>query len=162
MLSPPVLKPEPRDARAPIALASRGVVVVDGSSGGFRALAWAAGYARARRPIELDVLLFPRVLNKFNDVHHAASLFSGVIADFDDLAARNEFEGTALQICRDNDLRPRIRHTNQGSWQDLANTICQERPDFVVLGRVEKLSWWAVKRAVSRLTKNDIPVTIVP
>jgi hypothetical protein len=158
----PMLSPKPCGRPAPISRQPRGVVVVDGSSGGFRALAWAGGYARARRLDSLDVLLYPRALNRFNDACRAASFPFALMPDLDDAAGRTELENTASQICRDNDLWPRIRHSSQRSWQDLARTLCQEQPDFVVLGRVETLSRWSSQQAVSQLTKNGISVTVVP
>ena len=153
---------EPRGTPAPISRQPRGVVVVDGSCGGFRALAWAGGYARARCLDGLDVLLYPRALNRFNDACRAASFPFALMPDLDDPAGRTELEATASQICRDNEVWPRIRHSSQRSWQDLARNLCQEQPDFVVLGRMEKLSRWSSQKAVSQLTKHGISVTVVP
>lgn len=139
----------------------RVVAVVDGDDRSWRSLAWAVGYARARGSTGIEILPFlrswERLLSATQTTH-----FAGSVPHVDYGAARREIVDTARSICTDGGIEPHVVNGDVCNSRDLRWLIRDRRPDFVVVGRAGGLLWLSAKRTVSTLTKNGIPVIVIP
>jgi hypothetical protein len=139
----------------------RVVAVVDGADRSWRSLAWAVGYARARGSTSIEIIPFlrswERLLNAAQTTH-----FTGTVPRVDYGAVRRDIVDTAGSICFDGGIDPHVMNGDVCNSRDLRWMIRDRRPDFVVVGRPGGLTWISAKRTVSTLTKNGIPVIVIP
>ncbi len=157
-----MLDPETRVTLAAVDRRPRTLVVVDGSDRGWRALAWAIGYARSRQIPVLDLVTQAGPWQHLPDAGQLCALMATEFPRVDRAALRHSLIETAGELCAGDGIQLCVSGESCDGARDLVRLTQRERPDLVVLSGIGSFPRWGARRIAARLMRRGIPVAVIP
>ncbi len=140
----------------------RALVVVDGSKGGWNALAWAVGYARSRGIGRLEATLYTGGWHYVPCAGEASALMPAELSTVAQEAAWRNTVQSAREFCADSGLQLAFSGRHCRSSRELVNVARRDRPDLVVLGHLGSARRAGTRFIASRLIRRGIAVAVIP
>jgi nucleotide-binding universal stress UspA family protein len=157
-----MLDPETHVTLTAVGRRPRTFVVVDGSERGWRAMAWAIGYARSRGIPVLDLVTQAGPWQHVPDAGQLCALMATEFPRIDRAALRQTLVDTARQFCAVDGIKLAVTGESCETPRELVRLAQRECADLVVLSGIGSFPRWGARRMAARLMRRGIPVAVIP